>query len=177
MIMQKQFVISCLILFLSCGVGARQRCENLENNVYQFKVTLPCRQPYYLLITFLPNGMITSTSNIGVGDNAAQLGKNIPYVLHGGSYDCLSDDRVHLNTIGYVDKTDDLEAAKNGAIGIDYYNLKFSNHHCRSCAGTFRVNFYKLGSDPTDPKNTPTYKSPIANVTCEYVNVRGFIIA
>jgi hypothetical protein len=173
--MEKSTIALFFLLFIHIATSASCKCKNFENNIYQLNTTVTGFQPFYTLQTLLPNGVIYETANVANGQNAAEFGVNLSFNVHGGYYECLSGNIVHVVTYGYVYKTSELAILQtNGAIAVHYYNLQFLKNDNRQCTGTLSFAFYQTGVNPFDTTNIPLLKSLNNTLTCELLNGRGF---
>jgi hypothetical protein len=170
--MHKQFIFCLISLFIGAINGQLLNfCPSFQNKIYQITATLPNSQPFYGLITLLPNGIAIETNNIANGNSTPEVGINIQFNVHTGYYTCPGTNSIKMSNAGYIYQTNGVpQLAVNGAIAIHYYTLNFPLFQTTTCTGTLYFSFYAIGSNPYDPNNTPTLTSPVAAVTCQLLN-------
>lgn len=171
------FLVSIVVISNTESASVSCKCTDLDNTFYKVKITKYGYLPYYSFLTLLPNGIFIETVNIANGNNAAQIGFNVEFNVHTGTYECLTGNQVRFLTTGFIYKSNVSEVLKdNGAIGVHEYDVQFGNNKKQKGSGTFRFSFYDVDSDPFNKKNTPVLISPTFDITCQLLNGLGVIL-
>ena len=174
--MQKQLLALYILLFVLAANAATPYCDckDFANTIYQTKNVMDGLQPFASFLTFLSNGMVMETMNIANGNNKDQVGFDVQFNVHTGTYECLSCNQIRVIVSGFIYKSNyPAILQKDGAIGVHQYDLQFSNNR-KKCKGTSRFNFYEIGTDPFASGNKPTLTSSAFNVTGQDYNGLGF---
>ncbi|UJR14325.1 hypothetical protein I4U23_001321 [Adineta vaga] len=171
--MQQVFIIFVTCYMISIVNGCSQYCNAFKNKVYQLKITLPDKEPFYALMDFQDECKIHEFDNIANGGSKAEIGFDLTLGTHVGFYACHSRKYVHITTSGYIYQTPDVpELEDNGAIAVHDIKLNFSKDR-KTCHGSMEFAFYETGSDPFDSDNTAKLSVKDAKVTCQLLRFRA----
>ena len=150
-------------------------CPKFENRVYQVTGQFPGKKPFYGLISLSKGRLATETNNIANGHSEAETGFNVQFNVHQGYYDCLRRNRLRITDFGYIYKTNSTSLlVNNGATAIHQYLLTFPSGSVDRAEGNYRYAFYNTGSNPVNKTNSPTFRSPVAKVTCELIDGKNY---
>ncbi|UJR07493.1 hypothetical protein I4U23_011782 [Adineta vaga] len=81
-------------------------CQRYENKIYQLKITLPGKEPFYAGLRLQSYGTFDELFSIAGGNNTDELGISFALSNRVGYYKCLADDRSkQLDMVIFIKQT------------------------------------------------------------------------